>query len=283
MPIELRQPQAADVPELGRICYEAFKDISDRHGFPTDFASVEFAQGIVGLLTQQEAIHSVAAFDGDAARGSNFLGMFDEVGSIGPISVDVTAQGDGIGRMLMEDALSHAAGSGLDMVRLCQDAFNMRSLALYASLGFDVVEPLALLELSDEGPVDANVRPAAQDDIPAMADLCQSVYRVSRRVETEFILSLGFPTYVLDRGRIVGYLIGGVTGHGVAESDDDLLALLNSVGASVPNAESFITLRNGDLYRKALAAAHRNRKTMNLMAHGRYEEPQGPYCPSVFY
>ena len=31
MPIELRQVRAEDVPELGRICYEAFRAINAAH------------------------------------------------------------------------------------------------------------------------------------------------------------------------------------------------------------------------------------------------------------
>ena len=41
-------------------------------------------------------------------------------------------------------------------------------------------------------------------------------------------------------------------------------------------------MRQGDLYRRALAAGHRNRKVMNLMALGPYEEPQGTYCRPMF-
>ena len=58
MTIELRRPQPEHIAELGRICYEAFKDIAESHGFPPDFDSVEFAQGVVGLLMQQETVYS---------------------------------------------------------------------------------------------------------------------------------------------------------------------------------------------------------------------------------
>src|SRR5262245_58453139 len=98
MTIELRQATAADVPEMGRVLYEAFKDIAESHGFPPDFPNVEFATAVSGLLVQQESIYSIAALDGRALCGSNHLELWDEVGGIGPISVDLTAQGSGIGR-----------------------------------------------------------------------------------------------------------------------------------------------------------------------------------------
>ena len=282
MSIELRQATAADVPELGRICYEAFKGISESHGFPSDFASVEYAQGVLGMLVQQEDVYSIAAFDGDAAKGSSFVNMWGDAAGVGPVSVDLGAQGEGIGRRLMEDGIAHAREQGYESVRLCQDSFNMRSLALYASLGFDTKEPLAYLALSNAGAADEAFRPATQDDLPAMDELCKSVYRISRGGECAAFMNMGFPIWVLERGHIRGYLVGGAAGHGVAETDDDLLALLAGSGASAPDSHSFLPLRNGELYRRALAAGHRNIKLVNLMALGPYEEPQGPFAPSVF-
>ncbi|MDP3767999.1 MAG: GNAT family N-acetyltransferase [Dehalococcoidia bacterium] len=283
MTIELRQARAEDVPELGRICYEAFKDISERHGFPTDFQTVEFAQQVVGMLVQQEDVYSIGAFDGGQPKGSNFLEMWDEVAGIGPISVDVSSQGQGIGKTLMEEALRHGRERGFDRIRLCQDSFNMRSLALYASLGFDTKEPIAYLALSSEASADPAFRPATAADLPAMDELCQEVYRISRRNECERLIQLGFPAFVLDRGHVAGYLIGTAIGHGAAEDDAVMLALLAGVGATVPDAHSFVPLRSGALYREALVAGHRNQKVMNLMAFGPYEEPQGTFCPSVLF
>ncbi len=283
MTAEIRQARAEDVPELGRVCYEAFKDLCDRHGFPSDFASVEFAQQVIGMLVAQEQVYSIGAFDGDAAKGSNFINMWGEVAGIGPISVDLAAQGEGIGRRLMADVIGAAREQGHDMVRLCQDSFNMQSLALYTSMGFDTKEPLAYLALSSEGQPDPGFRPATAADFDQMDDLCQSIYHVSRRGDYEAFLSLGFPMFVLDRGQIVGYHIGSALGHGVAETAEDLLTLLAGYGANVPSAHSFVPIRDGALYRGALAAGHRNVKVMNLMALGPYEEPQGTYAPSVMF
>ena len=284
MPIDLRPVRPEDVPELGRICYEAFKDISDRHGFPSDFATVEFAQLVAGMLVQREDVYSLGAFDGNAPRGSNYINMWGDAVGLGPISVDLGAQGQGIGRMLMQGVVDHARSRGHDMVRLCQDSFNMQSLALYASLGFEVKEPLSYLHLSNANPVDANFRPASEADFDAMDELCRAVYRISRKGEYAALLGLGFPGFVLDRGgHISGYLLGTAMGHAVAETVDDMVALLNGHGGSVAEAHSFVPLRDAELYRRALAAGHRNQKVMNLMTLGPYDEPQGTYCPSVMF
>jgi hypothetical protein len=89
---------------------------------------------------------------------------------------------------------------------------------------------------------------------------------------------------VIEReGRVRGYLIGTAIGHGVAESEDHMLALIDGIGASMPDAHVNVCTRQGDLYRRVLAAGHRNRKVMNLMAYGPYEEPRGTWCPSVMF
>lgn len=272
---------AEDAPELGRIVFEAFRGISEQHGFPTDFVSVEFGTAVSGMLIAQEDVYSVAAHENGVLRGSNHLELWDEVAGIGPISVDPVAQGGGIGKTLMQDVIRHAREAGFERVRLMQDSFNMRSLALYASLGFDVKEPVALLELGAGGAPDANVRAATADDVPVMDGLCRSVTGISRTNEIARLVQSGLPVLVLDSGRIRGYHIGSLMGHAVAESDDDLLALLASAGARSPGAQAFVPMRQGELYRRALAAGHRNRKVMNLMALGPYDDPKGTWAPSV--
>jgi ribosomal protein S18 acetylase RimI-like enzyme len=284
MAIAIRPATAADVPEMGRIVYDAFYDIATKHGFPPDFPNVEFGVAVSGLFVQQEDVYSACAADGDTVRGSNHLEMWDEVATIGPISVDVTAQGEGIGRKLMLDAIEQARKQGFESVRLVQDSFNMQSLALYASVGFEVKEPLANLHLSGGGAAESGFRPATPDDFDGMDALCRKVYQVSRRNEIAAITGVGFPAFVLERGgRMAGYLLPGLIGHGVAEDNATLLAMFASAGAAQPNTSVLVPMRNAELYRAALAAGHRNVKVMNLMAYGPYAEPQGSYTPSVLY
>ena len=128
MTIELRRPKPDDVPELGRICYEAFRHIAEAHGFPKDFVSPEFAVGIVGLLLSQERVYTSAAYDGERPRGSNFINMWGDVAGIGPISVDIEAQGEGIGKQLMQDVIAHAlhvVASRPGHVDSCQETFRV--------------------------------------------------------------------------------------------------------------------------------------------------------------
>ncbi len=69
-----------------------------------------------------------------------FLDERDPIRGLGPITVDPEGQNAGAGRRLMQAAIERREGA--PGIRLLQDAFHMRSLRLYQSLGFDVKEPV---------------------------------------------------------------------------------------------------------------------------------------------
>jgi hypothetical protein len=77
--VELIPAKPEHAGELGRICYEAFKDIADRHAFPPDVPSVQAGRAIIGMLASRPDFYRVAAMvDGELA-GSNYLSLMDEV------------------------------------------------------------------------------------------------------------------------------------------------------------------------------------------------------------
>ena len=286
MAIEYRQPTAEDVHDLGRVCYEAFKDIAERHGFEPDFPDPDMARMIIGMLVASEDTYGVAAYNDDRPSGSNFVMMADDVGGIGPITVDVAKQGAGIGRQLMTDAIDHAKGNGLDKIRLQQDSFNMASLSLYASVGFDTKAPCALMEPIPAIKEDPTVRLLTEDDLTTVDALSRDQYKVSRRNEVAEMLKGPFTAVVRELdNRVTGYYVLGITGHGVAETEDDALALVGQAAAKSPPQfrDVFCPLIEGSLYRKFLGAGFRAKKVMNLMAIGPYEEPEGVWMPSVIY
>lgn len=285
--ITLERPTPTDAAELGRICYDAFKDIHERHGFLPDFPNVEFAQAIIAGNIASEGTFGVAAYLDGTPAGSNFLHLWDEVGGIGPITVDPGKQGHGLGRMLMTSALEHAAEARIEGVRLVQDAFNTTSMSLYASVGFDTKAPLAALNLKPAAKPDPRVRELSESDLEAADRLCQGIYKVSRRNELAGGRAgrMGIKPLVIERdGRIRGYLVPAFVGHGVAENEEDMLALLGEAAriSRFPVVQ-LCPLTSGSLFRKALAAGHTLRKMLNLMALGPYQEPDGVWTPSILF
>jgi predicted N-acetyltransferase YhbS len=282
MKVELVPAALAQVPELGDICHRAFRGIAERHGFEPDFVDPQFAGMIITSLIRNEDCYSVAALADGKIAGSNFLSAADEVGAVGPISVDPDLQGSGLGRALMKDVLRQARDTGVEQVRLMQDAFNMTSLSLYASLGFDTRAPAALL--TPAALHDAGCRPLTPEDLDAVEELSRRIYRVNRRNEVAHHIAGPSRQFVRERrGHVVGYIVSGMTGHGVAETEEDMAALILHAASETPPEyrRTFCPLTEGSLYRRLLAAGCRTRKVMNLMALGPYEEPDGVWVPSV--
>ncbi|HYE17397.1 MAG TPA: GNAT family N-acetyltransferase [Tepidisphaeraceae bacterium] len=289
MPTTLRPPAPADAPRLGQILHDAFAGIAARHNFPKDIPSAELgAMFAAAMVTTPGVFGVVAEIDGQIV-GSNFLDHRDPIAGVGPITVDPAVQAKGVGRQLMQAVLD--AGRDAAGIRLVQDAFNTVSLPLYASLGFDVREPLALLagKPKDKPAPAAEVRPMTAADLPACAALCEQIYGTSRANELSGALAspMTRPFVLLRNGRLAAYLTAPtfwILNHGVAHSEQDLTDLLLGVATTVSEPISLLLpIRQATLFRWALAQGLRVVKPMNLMAIGPYRDPTGAWFPSVVY
>src|SRR5437899_11658622 len=149
MNVAIRPAVPADAEACGRIIYDAFKDIADRHGFPPHYPNVEVAIQRATSCISHPSIFGVVAESDDQIIGSNFLDERDPIRGLGPVTVDPRVQIRGIGRRLMEAVLERDRGAV--GVRLVQDAFNMMSISLYASLGFGLKEPILLMRGKPKG------------------------------------------------------------------------------------------------------------------------------------
>jgi GNAT superfamily N-acetyltransferase len=288
--VRIRPAEGGDEKALGHVLQDAFTGIAERHGFATDFPSGEYAQGLAATLISAPAYRGVVAEVRGRVAGTAFVNVSDPVRGIGPVAVAPEAQGRGVGRALMEAVMEvGAGGTGL---RLTQDGFNLASLTLYTSLGFDVKEPLVLrlgrphaLERPHDG---VHVRRLRESDLDACADLCNRIHGIERRAELRLGVATGLPGHVAERdGRLVAYATTVALwqrAHGMAETSDDLLALLTGA-AHNDQAPIALLVPTRDAALHAWCVRHRLRavKPMNLMAHGEYQEPRGAWFPSVAY
>ena len=284
--LELIRPEPQHIPELARICFEAFQVIHARHAFPPDIPSVERATCIMEMLVTREDFYGVAARAGGKLVGSNFISFTDPVSSVGPVTVDPTFDGCGVGRAMMNDVLKQAKQKGVEQVRLLQDSFNTKSLSLYASVGFNTQAPVGLMVAKPAATSDPTVRLATEPDLAALDDLCQHIYQVSRKGELAGVLKSGLPAFLREQhGRVSGYLIPGFLGHGVAETEADALALIGEAARQVPpeQARFFCPLTSGNFFREALKAGCRLRKVVNYMTLGPFPRPEGIWMPSIGY
>src|SRR5918993_1133547 len=184
-PINLRPGLPTDVEACARIFFEAFGAIAGQHNFPYDVPSMEVGIDLITmLLTHPHFFSVVAELDGKVV-GSNFLDERSKIAGLGPITVDPNIQNRGIGRQLMEAALDRAREKAHSGVRLLQTAYHGRSLALYASLGFQVREGIACMQGPPIGASLASypVRPAREEDLAECDRICRFVHGHDRHRE----------------------------------------------------------------------------------------------------
>jgi GNAT superfamily N-acetyltransferase len=285
MTVTLRPGRTDDAEVCGRICYDAFTAISTQHNFPGDWPSVEFAQMVVGSLLGRPDVHHVVAERDGHVVGSNFMAETGAIGGIGPITVAPGAQNGAVGRRMMEYMLDVARREGLPGVRLVQAAFHCRSMALYAKLGFEVREPLACMQGPALGRRLAGytVRSATEADLDAACDVCLRVHGHERRHELHEAIQQGSATVVERRGAISGYAtVIGFWGHAVAETNDDVQALIGAAPA-ILGAGFLVPTRNTELFRWCLAQGLRMTQPLTLMSRGLYNEPRGVVLPSILF
>ena len=208
-----------------------------------------------------------------------------EIGGVGPVSVDPPLSGQGIGRQLLKAVLKHAQDIGLAQVRLLQSTYNLRSLSLYSSLGFDVQTAIGVMVAKPAANPNLSVRRAAPTDVSALDELCRRVWKVSRRNEIDAAFKYGFATFLRESGgRPIAYYVTGPFGHGVADHPHDLLAILGEAARHTSGEMVFLCpLTLGDLYRGTLQAGHRLLKLMIYMTLGPYRPPNGYWLPSISY
>jgi predicted N-acetyltransferase YhbS len=287
MTVHIRAVTPGDAEDCGRIIYEAFEGIAGRHGFSPDFPTVQAGTQLAQALIGDPSVFGVVAEEDGRVVGSNFLNEGDDVRGVGPITVHPRVQGGGVGRRLMQAVLDRA--NGAPGVRLLQDGFNMRSIALYASLGFQVREPVLVMIGRPTGAplAGVDVRPLGEQDLDACDALCIRVHGISRRSELANALRSFAPLVAERDGRITAYMTAPgfwIANHGVAETERDMEALILGAAAATAAPVSFLLpTRQTALFRWCLEQGLKAVKPMTLMSMGDYRAPDGSYMPSVFY
>jgi GNAT superfamily N-acetyltransferase len=284
--ITVRPVEPDDAEECARIVFEAFGAIHDYHRFQRDFPALEMAAGLMSVFVPHPMIWGVVAEVDGRIAGSNFLDERSPIRGVGPITVAPEGQNAGVGRKLMEAVIER--GKDAPGIRLLQDAFNMRSLALYESLGFDVKEPVAVItgKPRSEPTSRAEVRPLAEEDLEGCETLCARVHGYDRTGELRDASHAFTPFVARREGTVVAYASAvsfWPMNHGVAEDEEDMKELLLGAAAAIDEPLAFLVPLRSGLFRWALEEGLRLVKPMNLMALGDYQEPRGSWFPSVLY
>jgi ribosomal protein S18 acetylase RimI-like enzyme len=283
----LRAPQRAEAGEIGALLHHAFTMFQTRHGFASDFDSAESAAGFAAAMIDDPLCHAVVAQQDQKLIGVNFLSEGDPIRGVGPIAVAPEADDAGLGRRLMHEVIERAGDAA--GVRLLQDSFNLKSLALYTTLGFRAREPYVVLKgrLEDAPAPGRLVRRMEPRDLPSVAALASDITGFPRGSDVRRALAEGTPHVVEHEGRLTGYatdLGSWAGGHAMAATAEDFRALVLGVNAADPRPLAFLfPTRQAPLLRWLFSQGLRGQKQMLLMTRGSYRTPAGIYLPSVLY
>jgi predicted N-acetyltransferase YhbS len=291
MSLMIRPIEQNDADICSKIGYEAHKTISSAHGYPSEQPSEEFGIGLIRRLLGNPNSWGVLAERQGKILGSIFLHKFppSPVAVIGPFTVHPSAEG-GVGRMLMDAALTQARKQNHHQVRLVQSPSHIRSFLLYTKSGFTLREPLFLMQGqplkggNNNDTSSTNVRLVGDDnDVSVCNDLCKSVYGFSREMELRQAKDQDVATMIERDGVITGYAAGvGIFGHAVAKSNEDLKALFANA-STILGPGFFAPARHHELINWLLENGFQIGWPANLMTIGPYQEPQTPFLPSLAY
>jgi GNAT superfamily N-acetyltransferase len=289
MSLMIRPIEQNDAEICGKIGYEAHKTISSTHGYPSEQPSEEFGIGLIRRLLGNPNSWGALAERKGKTLGSIFLHRFppSPVAVIGPLTVHPSAEG-GVGKMLMDAALTQARKQNHDQIRLVQSPSHIRSFVLYTKSGFILREPLFFMQgqplKGGNSAGSANVRLVDdENDVSACNDLCKSVYGFSREMELRQAKDQGVATMIEGDDVITGYAAGiGIFGHALANSNEDLKALIANA-SSILGPGFFAPARNHELINWLLENRFQIGWPANLMTVGPYQEPPTPFLPSLAY
>jgi len=229
--------------------------------------------------------YCIVAEVGGSIVGSNCLDERATIAGVGPITVDHAGQNRGVGRLLMKAVMERARERGAAGVRLVQAAFHNRSLSLYASLGFEIREPLAVMQgKTRQRSLDGcTVRPARAEDVERCNELSRRAHGFERGGELADAMEHGGSVVVERGGRITGYASAlAFFGHATAETNLDLQALIASA-ESFGGSGILVPTRNSQIFQWCLANGLRVVEVMTLMSVGLYSEPAGAWLPSISF
>ena len=290
--LRFRPGRKEDVNEVGKIIFDAFTSLANKHHFPSDFPTPNAGIDAASYFLSNPGFYSVVAENNGKIVGSNFLDeRSNMVAGVGPITVDPNFQNKGGGRQLMKNVMERAVNKNFPAIRLLQTSYHNRSLSLYTSLGFEIREPISNMQgkLIQKVIPGRSVRMANESDSKSCNTICKQIHGHDRNGELKESIKQGTAKVVLCEDRITGYTTGlAYFNHSVGFTNDDIIALIGSSSISTTN-DSYggpgilIPSRNTQLLRWCLDNGLKLVQQLTLMTIGLYNEPAGSYMPSVLY
>ena len=290
--IDVRRLTADDVEAAARLLYESFSGVYRQRGHTPPFPNVDSAAWLCRAYLDLDPQGCALAEQDGQPLGVGFAHPRGAVASIGPIAARPGGP-PGIGRAIM--AHFQRLTQGCQSVRLFQDSFNPDSFGFYTRLGYVVVDvaPYLLAErLSPPVAPPRSVRLATSADMRQIEQYDLARTGADRGRDLALLAQSGSAFILQDEGpggqpgRPAGDRIGGylfyrplparvIIGPAVAESAENLTALIDAVATSLPGRAAVIrgSAAVPSVLQQAFARGFRVDHLGNLMVAGEYQSP----------
>jgi GNAT superfamily N-acetyltransferase len=234
-PERLRGPEQAvpeDIERINRVFSDAFTDRYQRDGLsgvrvpPLNPAIWRFALAGAadGALVWRDASKQLAAF--------NMVHRSGAEGWMGPLAVRPDRQGEGIGRLIVEEGIRRLEAGGARIIGLETMPRTIENIGFYSGLGFrpghltvsmgrDLTGPGASSSLLlSGGNVGAGIRACR-----LVTEAAASGVDFSREIELTLDLRLGDVTLMYEQERLAGYALWQVAPLAEGRAPDELRVL----------------------------------------------------------
>jgi|SRR5581483_1880080 len=291
--VVLRPAESRDVERAGDVNFVAFYRSALVHGLPPAVTTPTESRRYLAHLLQFDALGGVVAEEDGEVVGVGWLHPRGAVATIGPLAVDPSRQGRGIGRRLLE-RLVEMAGKGVPQVRLVHESYNATSLGLYLRSGFRVVAPLLDLALAAGTPVapprvpaGLAIRAAGADDRARIVARDARAFGAPRPQSVDLYLRRGRALVAETGNALVGYALGiafegnAYVGSAAADDADVLLllvtALVGELAAGDHRVRTLLTATDRRLVDALLGLGFRVFRACHYMIRGGGTAPPPNY------
>lgn len=209
MKATIRNMMKKDTDRVGELLFESFNTVASKYGYAQKMKRAESGTSWAWALLHHGSNEVLIAEAENRVAGICCLNPRGNLGGVGPVAVDPSFQGYGIGLQLMQTLLQKA--ENLQSLRLIQEAFNPGSFSFYYNFDFLPVENL--LDLCREKDVEqhtelcANVSEATAHDFAAIMEYDIPRSKSDRSADIAYFARWGKVFVYRNQAEICGYLV----------------------------------------------------------------------------
>lgn len=243
MKTTIRNMTKNDTDRVGELLFESFNTVASKYGYAQKMKQAESGVSWAWALLHHGSNEVMIAEVENSIAGICCLNPRGNLGGVGPVAVDPSFQGYGIGLQLMQALLQKA--ENLQSLRLIQEAFNPASFYFYYTFDFLPVENMVDLSLEkgteQRSELCANVSEVTAHDVAAVIDYDSPRSTSDRRADIAYFGKWGKIFVYRERSEIRGYLVclpGSETvqlGPLLAEGEQEAICLFQHAVATFTN------------------------------------------------